>query len=163
MASETSILRAGKVVLFPGEGEVVFDPVADLTIEAVRHGLLATSVQRIFREITAGKTDTPEDRAKAIARAKARYEGWKNGLLELPRGEAVKLTDAETADAIFGYVLSLKRAKGDKRPEAQLRKAWNDLGAEKQAEVVKIHEKGIKKVLAARLKAKRKPGADIDL
>lgn len=163
MASETSIIKEGKVVLYPGSPqEIAFDP-AELDKLEIRAALVAIAVQRTFREVTAGRTETEEDRNKAKVRCMTRFAGWKNGEMELPRGEAVRLTDAETADAVFSYVLALKRTKGDKRAEIALRKAWNELGAEKRAEVEKKHAKGIKKVLAARLKAKRKPGADIEI
>jgi hypothetical protein len=163
MASETSIIREGKVVIYPGSPEEhVFDP-AKLTLQQIRDGLVAVAVQRVFRETTAGKVDSVEDRQKAIARCSARFAGWENGVMEAPRGEAVKLTEEETADAIFSFVLRMKRDRGDARPEKELRKLWSGLSAEDRAKVETTHAKAIKKVLAARLKAKRKPGEDIPI
>lgn len=158
MASETSIIKEGSIVLYPGSPqEVTFDP-AELTDQKVRDALLAIAVQRIFREATAGKTDTEEDRNKAKVRCMTRFAGWKNGVLETPRGEAVKLSAEEEANAVWSFILSRKRMAGDKRSEKELRAAWTGLDDAKRAAILEKNKKAIAKVLRAALQGKKKPG-----
>jgi len=157
MASETSIVKEGKVIVYPGSPqEIAFDP-AEIIDPKVRDALLAIAVQRICREATAGKTETEEERNKAKVRCMVRFAGWKNGEMELPRGEAVKLSETETANAIWSFILSRKRMAGDKRSETELRAAWNKLDEAKRAAILEKHKKPIAKALRAALQAKRKP------
>lgn len=157
MASETSIIKEGKVVVFPGSPqEVTFDP-AEIKSQAVRDAMLLVAMQRTFREATAGKTETEEERNKAKVRCMTRFAGWKNGELEAPRGEALKLTEAEAANAIWSFILSRKRMAGDKRSETELRAAWNKLDEAKRNAILEKNKKPIAKALRQALQAKKKP------
>lgn len=157
MASETSIIKEGKVVVFPGSPqEVSFDP-TELKEQKVRDALLLVAMQRTFREATAGKTETEEERNKAKVRCMTRFAGWKNGELEAPRGEALKLTETEAANAIWSFILSRKRMAGDKRSETELRAAWNKLDEAKRNAILEKNKKPIAKALRQALQAKKKP------
>lgn len=157
MASETSIVKDGKVIVFPGSPqEVSFDP-AELKDQKVRDALLLVAIQRTFREATAGKTETEEERNKAKVRCMTRFAGWKNGELEAPRGEALKLTETEAANAIWSFILSRKRMAGDKRSETELRAAWNKLDEAKRNAILEKNKKPIAKALRQALQAKKKP------
>jgi predicted Fe-S protein YdhL (DUF1289 family) len=157
MASETSIVREGKVIVYPGQPEeTVFDP-TELKDPKVIAAFVAGFMQRVFREATAGKTENAEDRAKVVTRCNTRFAGWKNGIMEATRGEAVKLTPEEEANAIWSFIFGRKLAAGDKRSEAELRKAWKGLDDAKRAAVLEKHKKPIAKALRAALQAKRKP------
>lgn len=157
MASETSIVREGKVVVYPGQPEeTMFDP-AELKDPKVVAAFVAGFMQRVFREATAGKTENAEDRAKVVTRCNARFAGWKNGQMETARGEAVKLTPEEESNVIWSFILGRKRMAGDKRSEVELRKAWNGLDDAKRAAILEKNKKPVAKALRAALQAKRKP------
>ena len=155
MEVKTSIIQNGRVIVLQGsESELSFNP-AELP-DAVKAALVNVAVQRVFRERTAGKVDSEDDRVKAVANIRAQWDAWKNGDLQIERAGKVELTPDEIAAAKLDFIVSQKRARGDQRPEAQIKKAFNELDPAKQVAVFEALKKPLNKFLKERLAAKRK-------
>jgi hypothetical protein len=120
----------------------------------IQKDFLAFGFQTKLRNYTAGKES---DKAR---------EAVLGGIKQLTAGEwgasteRVELSDTEKSAVVASYMVAQRRLRGDVRPEEQILTAYNALPADKKAAIEKKHEKGIKKAMSERLKAKKKGDND---
>jgi predicted Fe-S protein YdhL (DUF1289 family) len=140
--------------------ELSFNPV-ELPTE-IQDALVAVAVQRVFRERTAGKLDSAEDRKAAAKNIQDQWQAWMNGDLQIARQGKVELSEEETAATIARFIVNRKRSLGDKRSENEILAIWQKLPSEKQQAVLDANKKEIKKVLREQLNIKRGKASKID-
>lgn len=144
------------VTLVDAEGvepDLVFDPMA--CNQSVRDAAMRFGFQVALRNATAGKMDEIDAKARPdlLAKAKVFVGGvWK----EATEGKAeVKLSEEERAQVIVEVLLRWKKAKGDKRPDAEILEAFQAIGEVKRKEVLASLAKLIDMALKQRLKDKK--------
>lgn len=138
--------RTGLVVTVFGDYEHVkrtFD-CAELPDKALRE-MASGFVQRVMRELSAGKTDTIEDRAKAIKAIDARWIAFREGKLETERGaDASKSERAATLAAVTeNVIVNAKMAEDPKGNRKEVIARYRALPDTRKAEIAKLFRKQI--------------------
>lgn len=147
----------GNVLTIDSEVEAIGKVEVDLDklSEPVKQAALKFGLKTALRNSTAGKMDDPAEGFKAL---KAKLAVFQSGVWEA-EGEAkvkVGLTDDERLKILREVLVMARRAKGDKRTDAEIVTAFSELSEQRQADVLAALKTAIAKREKQALAEKKK-------
>jgi hypothetical protein len=161
MDIKTAYVSGSKVIMFDGSPERAEFDLSDIPVEIVT-GMALGFMQRVARERSAGRVDEAPARQTAVKNMTAQVAAWRAGSLEVERASKVDLTPEETASAILDFIFSQKRARGDSRPEKEIKAAFQALPEAKRNAILTALKRPLNKFLKERLAVKRGKTDKID-